>query len=223
MSVKKVYEGSDSDLLEHVTGIHGHIHLPRDVKTVTEITGPEILDVNKQDKDFLELMPRVRELNYANYVGMDDRKTFKFRTDSGTDSPGPSYFQRVSYRDIDAAMWDVEIGDEEDVEAALELAFEDGDVEVWCDDKSMKWWGFGYILDRYDAFYSPGPAPDYKTIPPDIRNPALERMTCKHLQLVLEKIENGDYMDEMVEDVIKKQKGGKYERPSNIPPAFRDN
>jgi len=72
----------------------------------------------------------------------------------------------------------------------------------------------------YDALWRTAPGSDIPPSDPN-RNISLKRMSCKHIHVVLSKIADGEFTSEMANAVIKQQKAGKYERPSNIPPQFR--
>jgi hypothetical protein len=53
------------------------------------------------------------------------------------------------------------------------------DLKLHCSDPSFVWWGYQYILTQLGASIVD------QTIPPDVRNPELRGVVCKHLNRIL--------------------------------------
>ena len=70
-----------------------------------------------------------------------------------------------------------------------------GDLKVYCDDLSFKYYGWQYIAWNLDYGIEP------ETRPPVKRNPHLDGTVCKHLYSVLDALPF--YLSEITRDLVK--------------------
>lgn len=179
-------------------------------KYLEQEIGGELQDLAWADREFLDLAPRADEIDWAEYIRMDDKRTFKFNVHAVTTNT-QWHEARIKAIEIGDVVEDLDGQELEPIKENIKTAITAGEVTLWCSDPSFKWWGFGFILNQFDSLWSSGPTPDYGDIPPDVRNPNRKRALCKHLYKILDDIINdGKHLDGMAQDVAQKIRTGRY-------------
>lgn len=175
-----------------------------------EATGGDLQDIAWGDRDFLDLSPRASEIDYVEFINMENRNTFKFRVDSVTTDDVDFFFNKLKVHDIDEIA--AELSDESSHEEAVEVlqtAVAAGNVSLLCQCASFDYHGFNYLLNQTDAKL--GPAGKASTISPSETNPDHLRFLCKHLYKLLDDIINEDeHVDGMAQDFMRKVRTGRY-------------
>lgn len=112
------------------------------------------------------------------YKTTDKNGIVYFICNSGTQGPVQKWHQKVQLCDLQAALdlqkKDPSITDRDVVNLAVF-----GDIRVFCDDLSFKYYGWKYMAWQLDYGMEP------EDRPPDKRNPRLHGAVCKHLYAVL--------------------------------------
>lgn len=121
-------------------------------------------------------LKRSKTLGASRYVGLEhDGKTARFKTKAQT-TPNKNYWtQWVRMEDFD----EVKGMDDLTVFEKVTLLIS-GDLSLKCNCPAFTYWGFEYILTQLDAVFG-GEEDRY----PEVRNPDLEGIVCKHLARVL--------------------------------------
>lgn len=132
-------------------------------------------ELRDDDPIFLKRRERSKKTPGSLYKGLLKNNTLVFETPSHT-SPGKMYIQKVRLLDLPALIKQHKgsLSNFDIVKLATE-----GDVAVYCNDPSFKFWGFeykakkeGYGIHKQDKF-------------PKVRNPQLRGSMCKHLDNVM--------------------------------------
>ena len=111
------------------------------------------------------------------YVGVTKEGKVLFKTSSGT-TPGKWWNQEIYFKDLPTGLKLLQQDPSLTHKAMIHL-LQTGDMLVYCDDLSFKYWGFQYIAWRG------GYGLRKETRYPWKRNPSLKGALCKHLYLVL--------------------------------------
>lgn len=111
------------------------------------------------------------------YLGLNRNGDLMFKTSSGT-TQGKFWYQTIRLLDlpqvIEAFADDEEITDKDIVDIAL-----NGDIALYCNDPSFKYYGWQWMATADGYGIKP------ETRPPIDRNPNLIGAVCKHLYVVL--------------------------------------
>jgi len=168
---------SNDQSLDEIVEAHPYFHDDQPVRfsgnrplMLDEITAPDLLHIiDPRDLPHRDYAPLLR---YVRYVGMQGN-IMKFFVPSPTRiNKWNSYIQWTEWNQqvTDASLTAVE---------ASRLLYWAGNVRIFCQCPSFLFWGYSYILTQLDASMVP------ETRFPDIRNPQLKGIMCKHLRRVM--------------------------------------
>lgn len=129
------------------------------------------------DGNFLRQQVRAAVLTGVKLGSINsDEHLMLFKVDSAEkDKNGIIYDCAIRFKDWDYVVDDTEY---KPIERARLLMFE-GDLELNCTCPSFLYWGYRYILTQLDASIVP------EDRPPNVRNPQLRGVVCKHLNRVI--------------------------------------
>lgn len=151
------------------------------------------------DPNFLKQGIRARALRGVRYSHVDRDTMIFYVTSSEIDINGVEYMTLIKFLKWDEVCSDPDFTPREKAMMLLWVS----DVQLHCDDPSFLFWGYQYILSQLGA--SVYQEPRY----PNIRNPGLRGVVCKHLNRVLRALPfyNGD-----LAKVIRDRYGGPREK-----------
>lgn len=137
--------------------------------SLNEITRKDILsDVGRVIKGRSKSLPRL------SYLGITEDHIVRYLVSSATDTR-TKYLVNillVEYKDLE--------GDESLSTRDKVLLAIDGDIKVNCDCPSFLYHGYKYIMTQLDGVLGDG-----ESRYPEVRNPKLQGVVCKHLYLAL--------------------------------------
>lgn len=145
-----------------------------DLAHIYEETGRELRQMS-----WPQVIRRVKTQKITpTYLGVTKDGRVLFKTNSGT-TPGKYWYQQIKFKDLETGLALLYSDPTVTHKAMLDL-IQKGDLLVYCDDLSFKYWGWQYIgsIRGYSL------RPNYRY--PRKRNPNLTGGVCKHLIAVLQ-------------------------------------
>jgi len=132
----------------------------------------------KQAKSDIDSATRGRKRKYTTtFNGLDTRNQMVWGTESAS-RPGLIHQQIIQFEDLDIALGieDPDLKPRDRVRLAMA-----GDVKVNCTCEEFKFFGYAFITSQLDMNSGP-----QENRAPNLRNPNLVGIVCRHLALVLD-------------------------------------
>lgn len=132
----------------------------------------------KQTKSDIDSATRGRKGKYTTrFNGLDSKNQMTWGTESAS-RPGLIHRQNIQFEDLDIALGieDADLRPRDRVRLAMA-----GDIKVNCTCEEFKFFGYAFITSQLDMNSGP-----QENRAPNVRNPSLEGIVCRHLALVLD-------------------------------------
>ena len=153
--------------------------IPSEKYTLQDLV-PLLEETNKElrNKAWKQVSARVKSQNLiVTYLGVNKNGVISFKCTSGT-TPGQFWYQQIVFKDFALGLQILSESPKSTQRDLINL-LQKGDLLVYCNDPSFKYFGWQYIGTKN------GYSLKSETRYPKKRNPNLTGSICKHLVAVL--------------------------------------